>query len=422
MTRKILSIEGWLLSLLLPLWVLALVTRISYFYLAIVCCWFFLFLSYGTGKLNRINYFSLSYWPLIGLMIWTWVTILYAVYPEEAIYRCKITLPYITFFFLSYVAIIKNDIGWFNRLIFIVPTIFNVLFLYVIVKFGNTRGGWDFMGSLSNVGPATLVPLIPYCIYRSTAFKDRIARIALVLILLNVLTSLSRGGWLAAVLSVILSLAYLDLKFKQKCLFILKYAFLAVIPASILLFIGRSTIPAIKVYVVEVFTRLMESQLFNLFTTNRILTQTEPDYVRSAMYMEGLAIIKEYPLLGIGFGGLAERMEEFYGFYVISHNILITAWGELGVVGLILTILIFLLPLRAINRLRKNIISRENSMLATSIFVGLLVLLFHGMFVPQLTNPVLFILLGMAYGLTSKKRDISDTQSYKVLNKQSYDF
>ena len=89
----------------------------------------------------------------------------------------------------------------------------------------------------------------------------------------------------------------------------------------------------------------------DLFTT-RVFGGTrleiKSNYERTASYKDGLAIIKEHWLAGAGVGGYAQSLVKFYPnqsswFYQPTHNVFLLVWAELGIIGLILFVCIFVI-------------------------------------------------------------------------------
>lgn len=104
--------------------------------------------------------------------------------------------------------------------------------------------------------------------------------------------------------------------------------------------------------IAQVIFRFQESQVVNIGITrpDRDLN----DYRRASMYFEGYQMMQEYWPLGSGYGGLAPYMEGKLGLGVVSHNIVITAAGELGLIGAIGYTLVFLAIAKRLWRLKKS--------------------------------------------------------------------
>lgn len=73
---------------------------------------------------------------------------------------------------------------------------------------------------------------------------------------------------------------------------------------------------------------------------------------RILQYQEGMEAIKENPVFGLGYNNLRPRMIDLYGMSVGSHNIVITAWGELGIWGMALVSWIIVAALFSIRQAR----------------------------------------------------------------------
>ncbi len=134
----------------------------------------------------------------------------------------------------------------------------------------------------------------------------------------------------------------------------------------------------------------------------------EPDFRRAQMYYEGINAIREAPLLGIGFHGLKPFVEERdrYGGGVISHNLVITAWGELGVLGISVCVWLFWSNIAGLMRLVKNrYLDHNRRQLVAATLVALLLLLVQAQFRPFFSNPLAPILFAQSYSIIRSARE-----------------
>jgi O-antigen ligase len=130
------------------------------------------------------------------------------------------------------------------------------------------------------------------------------------------------------------------------------------------------------------------------------------DYGRSVMYVTGVNAIKNNPITGIGFMGLSKKIEESYGFQMVSHNIIITAWGEMGILGLFSFLWITILAVYRLHKLRRHFlkVNRYEYYFYSATIVSLFVAILHAQFRPQLSNPIFSIILGIAIPASSMKK------------------
>lgn len=111
---------------------------------------------------------------------------------------------------------------------------------------------------------------------------------------------------------------------------------------------------------------------------------------RKLQYKEGLKVIQEHPLLGIGFENLRPRIANKIcpQRAVGSHNILITAWGEMGLPGLALLITIVTVAFAGWWRNRLDGFH-------SAAFAAFLIATVHAQVRPQLSNIVMYVVLAV---------------------------
>lgn len=334
------------------------------------------------------------------------VSSLWSRYPDESLWRGALVLINLAIFYLALRANAKTNEKLMQTLVIITPLIMALTFAIIFYKYGSIRPDSKSMsevvGSLANVGPALVVLCIPYLlVFRSLAVKKSMLSIALGACVFVVLLSQSRGGFLMLAIVFPLTLYFLPESRSVRSAKTLKCCFAGLIVAgAVFFFLGfdRTVIPVIE--------RFEQSQLWG---DNGLSSATrgKSDYRRTLMYVEGINALREEPLLGIGYGSLKLFIEDnnpgLKG--IVSHNLIITAWGELGLPGLI--VLLWLL-VSIINGLRKCLANKytnkREKRIAAATLVAFLVVIIHAQFRPLLNNPMFPVLLAQAYTIMRMKR------------------
>ena len=152
-----------------------------------------------------------------------------------------------------------------------------------------------------------------------------------------------------------------------------------------------------KNYTMPMFERFKTSQMLNIDNLKEPDPEKE-DYGRTIIISEGIRAIHERPLLGIGYGGLKGYIENHYGRGRISHNIIITMWGEMGLPGLLSLLWIIWVIYIGIYRFRiSKTTTQKEKILASATCVALLLAFINAQFRPFFFNPMIPIILGQTW-------------------------
>lgn len=207
----------------------------------------------------------------------------------------------------------------------------------------------EAVGSFSNHAAAIAILTLPYLFWADKyRFINKIVvRFAITASILIALLSLSRAAFILVLMVLLLMQLSLSRRIGGA---IFKVAFICfgtlLINFVLYLIWGDSSLIA------QVTSRFQDSQVWSIGIS--LPDRDLNDYGRAAMYFEGYQMLLEYWPLGSGFGGLAPYMEEKLGFGYVSHNIVITAAGELGLIGVIGYTFIFSTIVIRLWRLKKS--------------------------------------------------------------------
>ena len=129
---------------------------------------------------------------------------------------------------------------------------------------------------------------------------------------------------------------------------------------------------ALSIFVYYMLNSTYMGQRFREDFVENSITERPDDYKRVVYYEEGVQMIKEEPLFGVGLGNFAVR--SVYGKY--SHSDFIEVASSTGIIGFILYFSVYCLLWRRLNRLQKgindDIISYNIKLMKISIIVILL--------------------------------------------------
>lgn len=137
---------------------------------------------------------------------------------------------------------------------------------------------------------------------------------------------------------------------------------------------------------------------------------------RTTYWRHGLEIMRDYPMLGIGFGNWAEYHEVVYGRRALPHNIFIQAGAELGYTGLIVFVAL-LSSTFFINRNTRRLASRRPQTgrfafyMAHGLDGAMVGFVASGFFVTVLYYPFFWINLAMTVALNNAARQAAVTES-----------
>lgn len=125
---------------------------------------------------------------------------------------------------------------------------------------------------------------------------------------------------------------------------------------------------------------------------------------RTTLWARGLEVMKEYPVLGIGYKNWSPYMDPRFGSPLLPHNIFIEAGSELGYTGLAVFVALIIVTL-IINRRTRKLVEhlpdgdRFIYEMAHAFDAALIGYLFCGFFVTVLYYPFFWINLAMTVAL-----------------------
>lgn len=340
--------------------------------------------------------------PVLLLFSWPLITSVWSVDRSTTITQGSVVLVNLVLYYLVTRQKIAAVIHTMTRISLFVPFFTWIVFVVLLLTFGAVRSVDELVihgaGSFSNHAGALVVSVVPFILFGASFYPNRwLFRAAFACSAFVVIASESRGAMLVFVLAVTMVFLLSRGGMKRRTM--------------VLVFVGTGAIlglllvwaPGIGL-LASTLGRLQESQLLSLGGLAAPSTGSD-DFARTAMYFEGLRLIREHWLVGIGYGGLFSEMKAAYGFGVVSHNLFITAIGEMGLAGLFILLWAVGGAIAQLLRVRRE--AANDPFLrgaATAALVSLIAVLVHSQFRPFHTMPMVGLLLGQAAVLGDRRR------------------
>jgi hypothetical protein len=134
------------------------------------------------------------------------------------------------------------------------------------------------------------------------------------------------------------------------------------------------------------------------FTGGRAMSTSEESAAqRIDAWSEGLAMFRSNPILGVGYLNFTDHNE------LTAHNSFVLCFAELGLVGYFFWLALLVVAILQLNQVREYVEDnanggplRRHARVLTASFAGMLVAAF---FLSRSYNPVLYLLIGLAFAL-----------------------
>jgi O-antigen ligase len=350
--------------------------------------------------------------PVFAFFGLTFASILWAEYPSHAFSWAITDGFYPAFLALALIAA-REDRGWILATVAVLPTVCLASFGYLLLAYGSIRPEsltmLDSVGAVSDTFPALCLLCVPFLAMPFAGGPGgRVpATVGLVAALAVVILSGSRGALLLILPVVVLSALFLGSDLRQRASVAAKLSVAVAAVVAICLLLAPQ---------LTVFTRseaLFGSNPFTGKLPEEKFRAEEPppvpDYPRLLTYREGVRMVAENSVIGAGYMGLRPRMEEVYGRPTSSHNLIITAWGELGLPGLLALLWIIWAGLLGLWRGRS-----DPFVLAAG--VAFLVAGAHAQVRPQLSNVMLYVVLAVLLTASRETARVSKERELKAEN------
>ncbi len=431
--RNIFNIKHGQLFLLLiygtiPIYFIAILSKYKLFYIYIVFV-FYILAIVSFYYWETLVYIIRKNILMIGLFCSFYLSSIWAIDRANTLYSSFLISIFLVLYFMFCFIVVKNKVKNIEGLYILILIFLFILNVIMLFNYGNIRaeatelkkfiissGGsassietmemGEIIGSYSNHMAAMVEVCIPFILnfFRFQKKKSLLHIILLVMILFNIFISQSRGGFLILGITILL----IPFVYCKSILQFIKLVFYGCLIISILMLV-LINIPTTNKLIIAIIYRVITMQ--NIFQKHKYEVIYEKNK-REIMYIEGLHIIKENPILGIGYGNFKTYVDGIYGYGVSSHNIFFTLLTGSGILGLIIFISIILKALKNLwlNYKFFSINNTEYSWWFLANFIALLLLLTHGQFRPLLNNPIFYLPLAVGI-MNSPVRENNHTLS-----------
>ena len=369
-------------------------TKLIYFsyFVVILYAAFYIFTVFPQylAKILRQSFHMFTLFLIINL------SLIWSIDPSRTILELTIYNSTIVFYIILSLTVIISSTMQRTTVFLCLPFLCFLINIYLILKFGVVRANdhamKEMVNSYSNNMVVVMEACLPILFFRLRFKFNYYVVLAIILAIFNILISESRGGLMTLLLFIIILPFY---HYRRKSnRFIL---FSSTIIALVVLISGFLYSGAYEKF--EVLSRFNE-----LTSINTIATTNAPSNLslRLLMYHHGLKLMIAHPILGIGWGSFITSMEEIYGSGVIAHNLIIEIWSSCGVVGTAIFLLTLFTALKRLYHCHRNFLKLDESISywCMANMVCLVLLCFHGLFRPFLSNIFLYFPFAEAFIFT----------------------
>ena len=384
---------GLLLGILLVSHPLAALTQHKFFYLIGAA-------TGGAAFMYAIARGRLDLSPLLRskaiylLLLLPFFSVLWSRYPAATSVRALHFSVFIVVYYFAHTSLYVGRREWLYGVCQALSYLFVALSVGIMARYGAVRANSKEMaaifGSFAGNSAAAAVLCLPFLLANLFRGKARLLGVgAIPACVAVVLLSQSRGAYLMLVAAAFLMCILFSRDWRTaRRNALATVALLAVMALFVGLLGYKKTIgPALR--------RVHASQLPRLLTGERPIRRASSDYKRAMFYYGGLEIIRGYPLTGIGYGAVKQYLISRYGVGSVSHNLIVTIWGELGLFGLVVFGWAAISAMWRCWRARQAAIkgSPDDFYFYSAALVAFMIAVFHGQFRPMFTQPMFFVVL-----------------------------
>lgn len=299
---------------------------------------------------------------------------------------------------------------WFLNLSTYMYLVILLCFTYILISFGEIKYSEavvEDIGFFSPTSMAMIVGYYPFYIYMLVTRKHNFLITAIIAVTLPILMLVA--GNRSAFILLGLGSVFCFLGMARNKVSSLKYLAIATVLFAGMASLAYMTIPAAKTSMRFVLERSFHSSLLDVETptanVGKLLNKQKnlPDRDRILLLLLAYEIVREHPLSGIGFHGTKNFMESRFGYGRISHNIIVTAWAEGGLISLLAFLFLTIVCYSRILKSRKLVkkVNRDDYLFLSAALISLTLMLLHAMFQPQEFNPIFLLVIALA--LSSRK-------------------
>ena len=318
--------------------------------------------------------------------------------PIGSLFQLLLLSPLFFLFYLTLTCGEKSGLVFIERIVLWLPILLAITSFAIIILYGTLRPesyiqaqqSGQATGAFSNLAPALVEACYPFIVGLLLIRKNKaLLLISLLASVVVIVISQSRGAIVGVGIFAIMAPLFFAASMQKKLRMALLSLPIIIVILSSLFLINDG------IYGHKIIERFESSQLWIISTPDI----DQDDYARAVMLYEGVNAINQHPWLGIGFGGLPNKIEQLYGFPIVSHNVIITTWGEMGILGLFSFIWLIVVAYKRLLLYRKmaRVESPELFLFYSAALVALTLIFLHGFLRPLFTNPMFYFVLSIAF-------------------------
>ena len=348
---------------------------------------------------NRVGVILLFY--MLPMISFAWSKT-----PADTFFRSIIPAVNFAIFYISLHASKYGREEIIGKISIIVPMYFCFISVCIFSIFGSFRNSSremaELLGSYSNHSTSIVLMCLPFLIVLASrvGFGLNLPTISIISCILTTILSQSRAG-IVILLGVLIFFPVFIGGSRIHGLKRLVGILAISAPVTVLVIVGAGFENTIG----GVAQRTASSQVGEALLGDG-LDYREADLARAAMYVFGIEMIIEHPIVGTGFGGLYHFMLERIAFGVVSHNLIITFWGELGLIGMVVLLYFFFrITLDAYQLRTVQFDLPIEKLMPAACLCCILVFVVYGMVRPFYSNYMFPVMLGyLVHALAERKK------------------
>ncbi len=305
------------------------------FYICYGALFIYLGLAYSRGKLQTGN-LAHSSLPLLVFFIYMGLSIIWAFYPTVTMQWVLIDSLYPVIFAAAYLLALNYSGKEITLAMAAIPYCSVLFMLWSYINFGIFRQEYygeavQLEGATNTTVGLNLCLCLPFLIWRDNLRNSWYLKWMIALSLLMIVLVQSRGSLVVAILALVLSLLEFG-ENRSRLMQILSSAGLILIVLGI-------------IYLADSIGSNYLGKLGNRFGSGTDLTflnaedelsksvEVQVDSGRRLMWLVAYRCFTENPIQGVGYMNIGEIFYNRYGWTVVSHGIVTTVFGELGLIG-----------------------------------------------------------------------------------------
>ncbi len=373
------------------------------FYIAYAVCMIVTLFLAIAGKLNIGKVFRREILLFI-FFIYLLISCTWASFPETTIVAWVVDSIYLFIFIMAYIMAVNNDINRLARVFESIPYAVIIFTSWAMYNFGVVRqevyGEATQLGSSSSTMGIYLAASLPFLIWRYHRNHSLFAAVKIVVAIGMQFIFQSRATLVASFI-VFMATWYSLAPQKSRVLVSLFRMTIFLSSAFVVLMIfeqGREFLQKSA----ERFGMGMELSFFDAESALSSHPTERVDLDRRLMWLTTYNCFIENILLGVGYMNIGQIFLDNYGWFVVSHGIISTLFGETGLIGAGIFFGILTKYFYSVSCSIAECKTREESEFPKICCCSMLCIIFVGLFHQILQDQLFYTLLAVGFGLRDR--------------------